>query len=83
MGVNPGFRHLGGGCLILGMVNIAEKKLKNNRPTFLLYELYPHPNPIILSPIRGGDDYRSTYDTGLKRGFYGVYRPFIECPLIG
>jgi hypothetical protein len=38
---------------------------------------------LILSniPYQGGGDYRGIYDTGLKRGFYGVYRPFIECPL--
>jgi hypothetical protein len=30
---------------------------------------------------QGGGDYRGIYDTGLKRGFYGVCRPFIECPL--
>jgi hypothetical protein len=30
---------------------------------------------------QGGGDYRGIYDIGFKRGFYGVYRPFIECPL--
>jgi hypothetical protein len=37
-------------------------------------------SPIYLS-YQGGGDYRGIYDIGLKRGFYGVYRPFIECPL--
>jgi hypothetical protein len=27
---------------------------------------------------QGGGDYRGIYDAGFKRGFYGVYRPFIE-----
>jgi hypothetical protein len=31
--------------------------------------------------LSGGGDYRGIYGVGLKRGFYGVYRPFIECPL--
>jgi hypothetical protein len=30
---------------------------------------------------QGGGDYRGIYDIGFKRGFYGVYRPFIEGPL--
>jgi hypothetical protein len=35
---------------------------------------------LILSniPYQGGGDYRGIYDIGFKRGFYGVYRPFIE-----
>jgi hypothetical protein len=35
---------------------------------------------LILSniPDPGGGDYRGIYDIGFKRGFYGVYRPFIE-----
>jgi hypothetical protein len=42
----------------------------------------PHliPSSYLLS---GGGDYRGIYDIGFKRGFRGVYRPFIECPLIG
>jgi hypothetical protein len=38
-----------------------------------------HPHHTIS--YQGGGDYRGIYDTGFKRGFYGVYRPFIECPL--
>jgi hypothetical protein len=30
---------------------------------------------LILSPIRGGGDYRGIYDIGLKRGFMG-YKGF-------
>jgi hypothetical protein len=37
-------------------------------------------SPIYLS-YQGGGDYRGIYEIGFKRGFIGVYRPFIECPL--
>jgi hypothetical protein len=44
-------------------------------------EHHPHPSHHPLSILSGGGDYRGIYDISLKRGFYGVYRPFIECPL--
>jgi hypothetical protein len=42
-------------------------------------EHYPHPNPIILSPIRGGAIIGVFMIQALKRAFMG-YRPFIDCP---
>jgi hypothetical protein len=38
-------------------------------------------HPLYPISIRGGGDYMGIYDIGFKRGLYGVYRPFIECPL--
>jgi hypothetical protein len=43
-------------------------------------ESYPHSHPIILSPIRGGGDYRGIYDTGLKRGFMGYIGLLLNDP---
>jgi hypothetical protein len=75
-GVDPGFVHFGGVGLFWDVVRIVHPTLKKNQ-TKTDKEIYPQYHPIILSPIRGGR-YRGIYDIGFKRGFYGVYRPFIE-----
>jgi hypothetical protein len=46
-----------------------------------LFFFYLHISHHTISYQGGGGDYRGIYDIGFKRGFYGVYRPFIECPL--
>jgi hypothetical protein len=56
------------------MRKALKKKLLNSIIHILI------PSSYLLS---GGGDYRGIYDIGFKRGLYGVYRPFIECPLIG
>jgi hypothetical protein len=67
-----------------GLVHIALAQHKIFREIQYQNKHYPH-NLILISSIylsyQGGGDYRGIYDTGFKRGFYGVYRPFIECPL--
>jgi hypothetical protein len=44
------------------------------------HESYPHPHPIILSPIRGGAIIGGIYDTGLKRGFMGYIGLLLNAP---
>jgi hypothetical protein len=71
---------IGSKCLFRGMVSVAPLKfseIKTREKIRNLSTISSH-HPI---SYQGGGDYRGIYDTGLKRGFYGVYRPFIECPL--
>jgi hypothetical protein len=66
-----------------GLVSIAQSEEKHYQ-YLTIYTNHIYVISIILLsniPYQGGGDYRGIYDTGLKRGFYGVYRPFIECPL--
>jgi hypothetical protein len=56
----------------MGLVRIVQtlKPAQEN----IVIEIYPYHHQIILSilsPIRGGGDYRGIYDIGLKRGFMG------------
>jgi hypothetical protein len=43
-------------------------------------EPYPNPHPIILSPIRGGGDYRGIYDIGLKGALEGYIGLLLNAP---
>jgi hypothetical protein len=78
---NPGFGHFVGVGNFRGLVRIAHKKTA--KTDIIDSETNDIINIILillsyLSILSGGGDYRGIYDIGLKGGFYGVYRPFIE-----
>jgi hypothetical protein len=61
------------------MVYVAQIKstnLLNRKKRNLSSSASKHPHYPIS--YQGGGNYRGIYGVGLKRGFYGVYRPFIE-----
>jgi hypothetical protein len=70
-GINSGFAHLGGPCLILGgVVHIADSRAQNKQYYSKYIISIISINLSYLSILSGGEgDYRGIYDIGFKRGF--------------
>jgi hypothetical protein len=71
--LNPGFVYFRDISPVLSLVHVAPKTLIESKHTKYRYILISVISIYlsILSPIRGGGDYRGIYDIGLKGAFMG------------